>query len=373
MKIFKAFRTGFGKVFRSKRYIFLVYLINFAAAVVFALILKDAIQESLGSTAAADKLVENFDGYWYESFSAGAGGLSSTFSPSVEHIGAIFDGLDVFLTGNLWYEYLSIVIVGFVYLLLWTFFSAGFIALYAEEFERPPFFHRAARFFPRFFILAIISGVLYFLIFYYLLDWMTVKANEITRETIDERFHFGYTVIKYLIIWILVWIVNIIFDYSKIIIVLQDHKNFLIAPFKAFFKAIAVIFSHIRRTFGLYFLLGIFWIILMLLYWLVSVFASDTSWLAEIIPEAGASLWFPIICAFVVGQFYVISRICMRCLFFAGQTALCSSLIQQKVKTTIGPKKYGVKQEMKPPAPPDVPAPPDIPKPSVPPDAPKVQ
>ena len=309
MKIFKAFQTGIRSVNDSKRYIFLAYFLNLTVVIILGLTLGDALQNSLGSSSASENMAKGFDGLWYNSFANQATGLASTFDPSVAGFGAILNGLDAFVTGTLFKNYITIVGAGLLYLLMWTFFSAGFISVYKKLEEQQSFFQQAARFFPRFVILAMLAGLLYFLLFFFVLDWLSLAVNALIRETIDERIHFAYTVIKYTIVWILIWILNLLFDYSKIITVQQDHKNALTAPL----KAIRVVLANFGKTFGLYFIIGFCWIVLMLLYWLIA-------------PGAGGSSLIIILAIFLLGQIYLLSRIWIRCLFYASQTALCSDI-----------------------------------------------
>jgi len=309
MKILKAFIAGIRSVNRSKRYILLVYLVSLVIAIVLGLTLADTIQNSLGSSLAGENMLYGFDGLWYGSFSEQASGLASTFDPGVVNIGAVLNGLDAVLSGNLLEGYIGIAGIGILYLLMWTFFSAGFISIYAKSVERPSFFQQAARFFPRFVILAILAGVLYFLLFYFLMNWLSNAVNALTRETIDERIHFAYTVVKYAILWILVLVVNMLFDYSKIITVMEDHKNALTAPL----KAASIVFTNFIKTFGLYLLIGLCWVVLMLIYWLVALRVEGFSLAA-------------ILGAFFLGQLYLLSRIGARCMFYAGQTAMCSTI-----------------------------------------------
>ncbi|MFC1729039.1 hypothetical protein ACFL6I_01770 [candidate division KSB1 bacterium] len=314
MNILSAFTAGIRGVYRFKRYIFLVFLVNLAVALVLGFAFAGVLSDSFGHGLAVENMKESFDGLWYSSFTEQASGLLATFDPSVTGIGAVFNGLDAFLTGNLMSGYTGIIGAGLLYLLLWSFFSGGFIALYAENTEKPSFFQRAAHFFPRFVILAVTAGILYYLIFQFILEWLTDFVDERTRETIDERIHFTYTVVKYGIVWLLVWIVNMLFDYGKIITVMQNRANFFTSPFVALYKALITVFRHFFKTFGLYLTIGLCWIILMLVYWLI-------------VPGAGDSSWIAVFGVFLIGQLYLISRIWVRCLFYAGQTALCGSFL----------------------------------------------
>lgn len=310
MKIFNAFRSGLGMTNRTKRYVLLAYGANALLALVLASAVGLAIAGSVGHSLAGKNLLTGFDGSWFLSFSAQAQGLAKTFDPAVVGIGAVFSGLDASLSGRLFANLPLIVGAGALYLLMWTFFSAGFIGLYAQQEEEPAFFRRAAQFFPRFFVLGVMAGVLYFLIFRFIMGGLAHLVDELTRETIDERVQFTYTLIEYAIVWVLLLSVNLLFDYSKIFTVLQNHKNALTAPL----KSLRVVFGNMGRTYGLYFSIGIVWIALMLVYWLVA-------------PGAGQASWVTLFGAFLLGQLYLLSRIWARCLFFAGQTAMCEALI----------------------------------------------
>ncbi|MFQ5649809.1 MAG: hypothetical protein ACE5IY_07695 [bacterium] len=309
MKILDVLSTGLRRVNSSKRYIFVVYGVNLLLALVLGGALAVSLAGSIGNSVAGEKLLQSFDELWYPNFAAQAKGVARTFDPSVVGIGAVFNGLDTLLQGNFFDTSPAVAGVGLFYLLLWTFFSAGFVSLYAAGSERPSFLHQAAHFFPRFLILGLMAGVLYFLLFKFVLGWLTKAVDELTRETIDERVHFTYTVLKYLILWFGILSVNILLDYSKIFTVLKNHKNAFTAPL----GAMKVVFGNFLKTYGLYMTLGLLWVALLSVCWLIA-------------PGAGQSSWLMIFAAFLVGQLYVLSRIWTRCLFYAGQTTLCSAL-----------------------------------------------
>lgn len=309
MKIFGAISSGFANVIQLKRYIFLVYGLNLLISLVLGITLAVTLSQSIGHSLAGENLRNGFDELWYPGFSAQAQGLSGTFHPSVVGIGAVFNGLENMLDGSFLQKNWEVAGVGFLYLLLWTFLSAGFISLYATLKDKPSFFQRGAEFFPRFLILGAMAGVIYFLLLYFVMDWLTKAVDELTRETIDERIHFFYVTLKYLVIWGFIWTVNLVFDYSKILIVVKDHKNALSAPL----IAIRLVFSNLGKIYGLYLSIGVVWIVMMLFYWLVA-------------PGAGQSGWITIFGAFVVGQIYLLARIATRCLFYAGQTSMFIAL-----------------------------------------------
>ena len=318
MKIFQAFKSGSQHVNKTKKYLFFAYAINFLLVIVIAYGLASTLEESIGKSASGETLLEDFDEFWFLNFSALAKGLAETFDPSVTGIGAVFNSLDTALSGSLFDVSPLIAGIGSLYLLIWIFLSGGFLSIYVHKFPHKSseftFFQSAAKFFPRIGVLSIISGILYVILFAYLFEFLTWVVDEISRETIDERTHFIYTMIKYFLLWILVLTINIIFDYSKILVVIRDSKNVLSVPV----PALKIVFTNFFKTYGLYFLIGSFWIISIIIYWII-------------VPGAGQSSWITIFLAFLVGQIYIFSRIWIRCLFIASQSELCKYLEEKTI------------------------------------------
>lgn len=306
MSIASAIRDGIRRINANLRYLFIAFVASLGLSAVLALAISDSIEASLGNSLAGDRMLESFDELWYRSFSATSEGLVSTFEPGVVGIGAVAKSLDAFLTGSFTRENSSILKVAAIYWLLWVFFSAGFIARFAAEGnDRPGFWASSARFFFRFFILAVMAAVLYILAYRLVLGGLSNLVDEWTRETIDERWHFFLTVLKYTIFWLIVWFVNMVFDYSKILTVVHNRKFVPVVPLEALIFAVKRFF----RTYGLYLSVGLIWIGFMLVYWIL-------------VPGAGQSSWLGIAVAFLLGQLYILSRIWTRGLFWASQTAL---------------------------------------------------
>ncbi len=322
MTILQAIHDGIRRVNDNKRYLFIAFFASLGLSAVLALVVSNSIQSSLGNSLAADRLLENFDGLWYRSFSATAHGLAKTFEPGVVGIGAVLKSLDAFITGQFMQEHAAVLKVGAIYWLLWVLFSAGFISRFVASGEdKPGFWASAARYFFRFIILAVMAVIVYVLAFRLILGGLTSLVNEWTRETIDERVHFVLTVGKYLIFWLIVWFVNMIFDYSKIITVVQDRKNMLFVPL----RALGFVVPRFFKAYGLYLSIGLIWIGIMLVYWIV-------------VPGAGQSSWPGIALAFLLGQLYILSRIWTRCLFWGAQAGFL-------LTESAGPEDTGVEAD----------------------------
>lgn len=306
----RAYQLGIRRVYQAQRYIYVVYAINLLIALALGIILSQDIQNSLGHSLSAEHLRQGFDDLWYKSFSSNAQGIAKSFHPGVTGIGAIFSGLDSMLRGDFSMTQ-GMFGVAFLYWLLWIYLSAGFIGMfYNGSFDNvfgTHFFAEAGRFFLRFLMLAVFAAAFYALILYGILPLLSKWITAINRDTIDERIVFKHTVIKYAVVWTLIFFINLIFDYSKVLIIAEDVKkeDILRAPLFAL-KFIAQ--APVKAVF-LYLLSGLTGIGLLLLYWLIA-------------PGAWQSSWFTIIFAFLLGQIYIIGRIAVRCLFYGGETAL---------------------------------------------------
>ena len=305
MKTWQAFREGGKNIYARRRYVLVIYGLNLILALILGSFVATDIRASLGNSAAAETLREGFNDAWYRGFSAQAQGVSATFRPAVTGIGAVFEGLDALLQGEIFNHPGGIYWLGLLYWGMWVFFSAGFISLFGSD--RGEFFRGAERLFLRFLLLAASAGMLYILIFTVLLPLLNSLVEQFTREMIDERPVFYYTLGKYALVWIPVLLIQLVLDYSKIAAMRHDVplKQLQNAPL----LALEFILRHPFRTLGLHLLLGIVWLLCLGCYWLIA-------------PGAGQSYWITIMLVFLIGQIYIISRIALKGWFLASETAL---------------------------------------------------
>ncbi len=306
----RAYQLGLRRVYQAQRYVFVVYAINLIIALALGIILSQDIQNSLGNSMSAEHLRQGFDDLWYKSFSSSAQGVAKSFQPGVTGIGAIFSGLDNMLRGDFSIAK-GMFGVAFLYWLLWIYLSAGFIGMFyngsLDGVFGTHFFAEAGRFFLRFLMLAIFAAAFYALILYGVLPLLSKFITAINRDTIDERIVFKHTIIKYAIVWVLIFVVNLVFDYSKVIIIAEDIKkeDILRSPL----LALKFIAQAPLKAALLYLLSGLTGFGLLLLYWMIA-------------PGAWQSSWVTIMFAFLLGQIYILGRIAVRCLFYGGETAL---------------------------------------------------
>lgn len=306
MNSWNAFTTGMTRLLQYKRALVTAYLLNILLVFVPGFYLASQIESSLGNSLAGERMAEGYDALWFNHFSASVHGIARTFQPSVVGAGALFESLDSFISGRMFAMNGGTFYMLVLYWLIWIFLSAGFINLYLLKTEH--LFTGATRFFFRFLLLGIIGGAAYWLIFRYLFTWLTGVVSSLTHNTIDERIAFGYTLVKYLLVWTVIYLVNIIMDYSKIFVVNRDYKNIL----KGIGDSVNFVAHHFGVVLFLYLLIGILWIAFAFIYKLIA-------------PGIHQSTWVAVIIAFLVGQLYIFSRIAVRTLFYAGEAVLATS------------------------------------------------
>ncbi len=311
MRIFQAIGEGIRRVHSGKRVIAWLYLANLLVAVVPTAVLSEMLRQSADHSLAAENLAAGFDDEWYREFKAGASGLGKTFDPSVSGAGAILNGLDAFVGGEMFSQFSGVVGVGVLFLLLWTFFTGGILDFYLSggEVSRERFFSASARYFPRMARLFALAAILYAAAYTILLPGVDQAIQTVNRQTIDERVAFAWVIAKYALVLGAVFLINLVFDYAKILAVRQDRRSAVLSAAAAG----RMVLRHPLRTVGLYAAVGALGIVFLLVYGLSAPGALQQGY-------GGVAL------ALIVGQLYILARIWTRLLFFSSQSAMCQAL-----------------------------------------------
>lgn len=314
MGIIHAFTEGLSSATRRIGIVFWLWIASLLLALPASLVIIQGIDRSLDDSQMSQKLADGYDDYWYRDFHGQAEGILETFHPTMIGIGAILNGLDDFIQGDFYGENLGLLSVGIAYLLLWVFAAGGILSSLADscKFPFPEFASKCAEYFWRYFRLAIFLGLGYWILFGWLLPTMNDLVDSITRETIDERVVFLWTLAKYGIFGLLLALLNLTGDYAKIVCVLERRRSALVS----LWRALKIGFGNLRRTLPLYLLLFVLGIVLFFVYW---IFA----------PGAGQQSYFSVAWALIVGQIYIASRIWLRVCFWGAQITLCRGILQE--------------------------------------------
>ena len=301
----KAMLKGFWRVVSSPGLIVWLWLVNLVVALPAAWVMTDSLRSSIGASLVDEKLTESFDMGWYGEFETKAKGLETTFTPTVTGMGAFYNNLESWLHGDLFKEFPGLVGLGLVFALLWALFLGGVLDRFSGgDFNLTRFFCAWGRFFFRFIRLAALSGIVYYLI-YRFSGWLFSRVEESVIDITVERTVFFYTLFAAGLTVFLLTFVNMAFDYAKIVTFKEERKSMLLAALRGF----GFVFSNPVKTMGLYYGLGALGIVLLALY-------------SSLAPGATQATASGVALAFFIGQAYLIVKLMLRLMFYAGQMAL---------------------------------------------------
>ena len=299
-----AWRDGWQRVIHAPAIAAGVFAMTFVLALPLALVVRGAIAAHLRDSLMAVRAADGANWDWWQEFSAQATGLGTTFTPSVIGVATTIDSVSSVLDRRAPIAPVAWALA--FYLAGWLFVSGGIIDRYARQ--RPTrtygFFAASGTFFFRFVRLGALVGVVYWWLFTYVHPWLFGQVYEtLTRNLNVERTAFAWRVALYVVFGLLVVFVNVLTDYAKARIVVEDRRS----AAGALAAAWRFIRRHPRRVFGLYALNAITFIALVGVWALVA-------------PGAGGSVttWI----GFVLTQLYVIARLLFKLQFLASETAL---------------------------------------------------
>jgi len=296
-----AFREGVSRVNGAPLMLLGMFLATCLVALPLAVVLEGMIAGHLGGSLAAESAAAgtNFD--WWQEFGGQASALAATFVPSIIGFGAVLDNLDS-LADNLPMA-TTIAVAVSIWLLLWSFLSGGVLDRYARN--RPTraagFFAAAGTNFWRFLRLGVLALGAYWLLFAFVHGWLLEDLyGRVTRNMTAERTAFAVRAACYVVFGVLLVAVNLIFDYARVRIVVEDRRSSIGALLSAG--------RFVRRNRGaayLYVLNTLAFLMLVLMYALVAPGA----------PGAGVWMWI----ALGIGQAYIVARHYLKLLFYASE------------------------------------------------------
>jgi hypothetical protein len=298
----RSFFDGWRRVFAAPAVLVGVYALTLLLALPLAITMRGLLQTHLGSSLAAETAASGVNYDWWQEFSSQATGLGTTFSPTIIGFAATLDNISSLLDGQR--EIAPIAGALGLYLAGWTFLAGGIIDRYARQ--RPTraygFFAAAGMHVPGLLRLAIVAGVVYWWLFTYVHRWLFLEwFVEHTRVIGVEREIFFTRVGLYLVFGLALVVVNVVFDYAKIRLVVEDRRSAL----GALSAGMRFVLRRFCRVAGLYALNGAAFLIL------IAVWALAA-------PGAGLTIGI----AFLAGQLFVFARLAMKLQFLASETAL---------------------------------------------------
>jgi hypothetical protein len=274
-------------------------------ALPLSIALRGMLETHLGPSLAAEEASSDINYDWWQEFSAQATGLGTTFVPSIAGFGAVLDNL----SGLLDNVPLATTVAGatVAWLVIWSFLSGGVLDRYARgrATRGPGFFAACGVHFWRFLRLGVLAWATYAVLFGYVHGWILVTGFEwLTRDITVERIAFAIRAGGYALFGLLLAICSLVFDYSRVRIVVEDRRSAV----AALAAGIRFVRRHARAVVSLYLMTVVVCIVVMGLYAALSPGA----------PGGGVAGW----AALALGEAYILARHYVKLLFYASEVSL---------------------------------------------------
>jgi hypothetical protein len=302
MRPLSAWRDGIRRVNGAPLVLAGMFALTLLVALPLAAVVGSMIEEHLGDSLAAGAVASGNSLDWWQEFAAQAQGLGTTLVPSIVGFGAVLGNISDFVDN----QPMAATIAGATtaWMVIWSFLSGGVIDRYARQ--RPThatgFFAACGLNFWRFLRLGVLAWLVYGVLFALVHPWIfeILYPGAIGGETV-ERTALVVRAICYVIFGTCLVVCNLVFDYARIRIVVEDRHSAI--------GALIAATRFVRRhpaTLALYLLNAGLFLALALVYAIVAPGA----------PQGAA-----ILIAFGVGQIYILLRHYVKLLFYASQTA----------------------------------------------------
>ena len=287
MSVRNAFSTGLKDVFQNKKMWVILFVIQLLFAVILLFPLRAQWESVLGHSLMGEEILQGYGMMFFVEFIA-------HFDKVVSMVGSM------------------LLIVGIVFLLVSIFLSGGIFDTFVskEKYTANRFFGSSGHFFWRFFRLFLFS-LPFILIGVLLMKGLGTLSKSIAGDS--EPWIVFLTLVRYLILFFLLFFIQMAFDYAKIRTVIEDRRDMV----KTALRSFGFCFRHLGKVLGLYYLVALAGIALFVVFVLVK----------RIIPGGtGLGMLFLLIWQ----QLYALSRVGIKLVFAASQTALYSGMSGSK-------------------------------------------
>lgn len=308
MKIFWNFGRGFMATGRVSKMVLFLFVINLFFSLLLTIPMYHSLKDSFGRSEMGDRMARGFDYIWWQEFRDEAKGLETTFSPSIIGKGGILTNVESLIQMRFFSSPPILLVFGLFYIILHTFLAGGILTIFSQDVPRftlKEFIHGAGSHFLRFFGLMLFSWVFIIVVGGLLQDVFMSILSDISSNSLSEVVPFFIQLGFSALIFILLLFIQMVFDYARIKVVLEESRNIL----KSTLEALVFVFKYPFSTFGLFYLIFLFQVAVTVIYIL----------LKEIIPQSN----FPwVLVAFIIQQLFIFAIIWIRCLLYSSQMQL---------------------------------------------------
>jgi hypothetical protein len=303
--VLNALRDGISRVNRAPAILAGVLAMTFLLALPLGLVLRGMLQQSLGSSLAAETAANGWNSDWWQVFASQATGVGETFSPRIIGFAAVLSNLEAVLDARP--QALVVTGAALAYLVVWAFLVGGILDRYARN--RPTraaaFFSACGVYFFRFARLAAVAAVGYWHLFGVLHGWLFDAFYPwITRDMDVERTAFLLRLVLYVVFGAALLGFNLWVDYAKVRAVVEDRHSMI----GALVAAARFIRRNPGEAIGLYLADGVLFLVVVAVY-------------AAFAPNAGRAGW-PMWLGLAVSELYLLARLWVKLVFYASEVSL---------------------------------------------------
>lgn len=319
MSVLGAWNAGWRRTLRAPWIIVGLWLMTLLVAFPMAMILRGQLARHLGASLAAETAATGVNFDWWNEFLAQAAGLGQTFVPAILGFAAVMKNLSTVADAGTLPGVIATVVA--VHILVSVFLMGGVLDRLARDrsIGSRGFFAASGMFFFRFLRLAAMAAVVYWLLFTRLHPLLFDSIfSSLTKNLSVERTAFAYRAVLYLLFGAVLLTVNVIFDYAKIRMVVEDRRSAI----GGLVAGIRFIRRQPSAAFGLYLFNTLIFLAVLALYFLAAPGASG-----------GLTTWL----ALLIGQVYIVLRIIVRLMFAASQMALFQGRLAHAGYTAVAP------------------------------------
>jgi hypothetical protein len=267
--------------------------------------MRSELAAHLDASLEADAAASGVNHDWMQEFRGRTSGVGTTFSPTIIGFGAVLDNSSAFVDQER--RPVLIVCAAAVYLALWTFVAGGLIDRYARDRNTrvEGFLWASAVHAVRFLRLGLVAAFVYGLLFCVVHPWLFgTLSRDLTRDLTAERSAFLVRLALYGLFAIALATCNLVLDYAKVRIVVEDRRSVL--------AALSGAVRFLRRNGGAAAALYLAD---------AALFAAVLALYAAVAPGAGSSGWSMWL-GFGIAQIYLLARLWVKLVFWASETAL---------------------------------------------------
>lgn len=342
MNIMSSFKQGVKLASRTKRMILFAWFANVLIAMVLAFPALKQLDGYLRDTVMDEKILQRMDPAWMDSYRVDMEKSDHTraldytifgYAPFVNHLEMQMNGTFIKTLGGFLYDLFVrwelnagptslLFFLSLLYVVVNTFLAGGFIGIYAKDYRSSfqEFLMDGARYFGKFFRLALLALLVYFIFFSVVLDWVNNSIYQWTQNDASETVPYLYYMIRNVVVLLLLSLLFMIFDYARIRMVVDDRSSALASTAAGARFAV----PHFVKTYGLYLLLTAIGVLL------IAVYAILEKWIPQ------ESYW-PLVFLFILQQLYMVARFWLKATFYACQTTLYRTIIEEEHLKAVSP------------------------------------